>query len=413
MKTTAVKMKLAIVTVLVFLFLIMALSNGARAANIFLLPIPKAQFLDSSGNPLVGGKLYTCKTSTTCGPTTTSNLKTTYTDSTGSVPNANPVVLDSAGRASVWIDGKYKMSLYTSTGVLVWTVDNISPTVYLQYNSDVDTAGGLAAAITAAGTTPTTYTILTDQVITSNLTVPATVTLDIAQGGKVSPASGVTVTINGYVISPPRRWIYGSGTVTITTYPQEQAWYGNNERIDVYDLKVATLVGEIKAWAGASPPAGWLLCYGQAVSRSTYSALYNVVGDTYGTGDGSTTFNVPDLRGRTLIGIDTMGGSAASRIAAATTLGYSAGVETHLHTTGDFTLTSNEMPAHTHVGMVNTAGTGTITHWYMGSQDEGAWSNVMYPSSGSTGTGAAHNHGNTQTVSNLTPYTAVNYLIRY
>jgi len=77
--------------------------------------------------------------------------------------------------------------------------------------------------------------------------------------------------------------------------------------------------GMIAPYAGPSDgshtaPTGWFLCYGQAVSRTTYAALFTAIGTTYGTGDGSTTFNLPDLRGRTIAGVDDMGGSAASRL---------------------------------------------------------------------------------------------------
>lgn len=64
-------------------------------------------------------------------------------------------------------------------------------------------------------------------------------------------------------------------------------------------------------------PPGWLLSYGQAVSRTTYKNLWAAVGTTYGSGDGSTTFNLPDCRGRSLAGRDNMGGVAAGRITSA------------------------------------------------------------------------------------------------
>lgn len=84
-------------------------------------------------------------------------------------------------------------------------------------------------------------------------------------------------------------------------------------------------VGGVQAFAGSSAPTGWLLCYGQAVSRTTYAALYAVIGTTYGTGNGSTTFNLPDLRGRTVAGLDNMGGTDAGRLDMANTLGTAGG----------------------------------------------------------------------------------------
>jgi microcystin-dependent protein len=95
------------------------------------------------------------------------------------------------------------------------------------------------------------------------------------------------------------------------------------------------LPGEIVEYAGAFPPTGWLLCDGQAYSRTAYAALYAVIGTMYGAGDGSTTFNVPDTRGRTSIGAGA-GAGLTNRA-----LGGRGGEENH-------TLSWNEMPVHSH-----------------------------------------------------------------
>lgn len=105
-------------------------------------------------------------------------------------------------------------------------------------------------------------------------------------------------------------------------------------------------------FAGGTTPANFLLCYGQAVSRTTYAALYAALGGAgspYGQGDGTTTFNVPDLRGRGIAGKDNMGGVSASRLVtemAGGTLGAVGGAEAH-------TLDVTEIPAHQHF-MFNT-----------------------------------------------------------
>lgn len=101
----------------------------------------------------------------------------------------------------------------------------------------------------------------------------------------------------------------------------------------------AVPTGAVQMFAGSSAPSGWLLCYGQAVSRTTYADLFTAIGTAYGVGDGSTTFNLPDLRGRVPGGLDNMGGSSANRITdvSADSLGGAMGAETH-------TLTASEIP---------------------------------------------------------------------
>jgi microcystin-dependent protein len=96
-------------------------------------------------------------------------------------------------------------------------------------------------------------------------------------------------------------------------------------------LDVTGDTGEVKSFAGAAVPAGYLLAFGQAISRTNYAGLFAVCGTTYGVGDGSTTFNLPDLRGRVAAGKDNMGGSAAGRLSGGTTLGAALGAETHTH----------------------------------------------------------------------------------
>lgn len=141
--------------------------------------------------------------------------------------------------------------------------------------------------------------------------------------------------------------------------------------------------GSIVDYAGATEPSGWLFCYGQAISRTTYADLFTAISTTYGAGDGSTTFNVPDLRGRVVAGQDDMGGSSANRLTNASgglngdTLGATGGAETH-------TLTTAEMPAHTHAG-VATMGGNTVPN--------GAVRPVpVAGSTGSTGGDGAHNN---------------------
>ena len=72
-------------------------------------------------------------------------------------------------------------------------------------------------------------------------------------------------------------------------------------------------VGCVIPFAGAAAPTGWLLCQGQAISRTTYAQLFSVIGTTYGSGDGKTTFNLPDMRGRVAVGSDANWGRGGIR----------------------------------------------------------------------------------------------------
>ncbi len=102
------------------------------------------------------------------------------------------------------------------------------------------------------------------------------------------------------------------------------------------------LPGMIMPYAGSTGPYGWLLCEGQAISRTIYSDLFNVIGTTYGSGNGFSTFNVPDLRGNVIVGLN-MG------IAPFDNLGNNGGEINH-------TLNISELPSHNHNGTTDNAG---------------------------------------------------------
>jgi len=147
------------------------------------------------------------------------------------------------------------------------------------------------------------------------------------------------------------------------------------------------ITGEIKLWSTASAPTGWLIANAAAVSRTTYAALFAVVGTTYGVGDGSTTFNLPDFRGRTPIGAGT--GDAADATAHA--LADTEGTETHQ-------LTENEMPSHTHdITLKGIGGSGGQSIYSYVTGD-------VAITSDSKGGDAAHN--------NLQPSLTINFIIK-
>src|SRR5574342_348678 len=169
--------------------------------------------------------------------------------------------------------------------------------------------------------------------------------------------------------------------------------------------------GTVLEFAGATAPAGYLLCYGQEVSRSTYAVLFAVIGTTHGVGNGTTTFNLPDYRGRVGVGKDDMGGSAANRITSGgsgingTTLGAVGGAETH-------TLTVGQIPSHSHTATVTDPGhshpfpnnpiTGSGGGVPVGTSTA-LWGTISNTSNATTGitvsnsnTGSGNAHNNTQ-----------------
>jgi microcystin-dependent protein len=127
--------------------------------------------------------------------------------------------------------------------------------------------------------------------------------------------------------------------------------------------KGAVPIGAGTDYWGTTEPTGWLFAYGQAISRTTYAALFAILGTTYGTGDGSTTFNMPDKRDRASFAKSDMGGSSANRITNQTdgwngdTLGDAGGTQTH-------TLTTAQLASHTHTGTTGNEST-TETHSYL------------------------------------------------
>jgi len=169
----------------------------------------------------------------------------------------------------------------------------------------------------------------------------ASAKLDITATDKGLLTPRMTASQRGLITSPATGLL-----VFQTDAPAGFYYYTGTAWISLSTSENAVPAGTIMPYAGSSAPTGWALCDGSAISRTTYSTLFAIVSTTYGSGDGSTTFALPDLRGRTVFGKDNMGGTTASRLTSSggitgTTLGATGGAQTKSLSTG-------EMPSHSH-----------------------------------------------------------------
>ena len=209
--------------------------------------------------------------------------------------------------------------------------------------------------------------------------------------GVAYTVSGTTLTMTGNVASTDDFYVVFQGKALQTTVPPE-----NSVTPSMLTGGAGFAAGMVMPHAGTSAPTGWLFAYGQAVSRTTYADLFTAVGTTYGSGDGSTTFNLPDLRGRVVAGKDDMGSTSANRLTDQSggldgdTLGDTGGSETH-------TLVVAEIPAHTHTAdqpYVNSTSAAGGSSYGQGANR----------ATGSTGGDGAHN--------NVQPTIILNYIIK-
>lgn len=245
-----------------------------------LLPNAKQTFLDNNGKPLTGGKVYLYVPGTTV-------PKTTWQDAGQTVNNTNPVVLDAAGRAVIYGQGNYQQRLTDSLGNLIWNAPS--------------TAYGSSAPSGANGT-------------------------DTAPIGTVMPYAGFVL---------PTNWAWADGSeVSRTDNPDLLA------AITISHNTVACTSGSpiLGGWPDTSqmrvgaPVEASCVPTGTVISSITNASTIVVSNNAvitgtviatvfpWGNGNGVDTLNVPDLRGRTLVGPDAMGGTPANRLTVATTM---------------------------------------------------------------------------------------------
>ena len=300
-------------------------------------PTAKAQFIDAAGVPLAGGFLYTYEAGTT-------TPQATYTDSTAATANSNPIVLDARGEANIWLSSaNYKFKLTNAEGTEIWTVDNIaapstalSPVFSSNVTISANTSGpallvtqtGAGAAIRvqdSADPDSSPFVVDTTGQVGIGTATPANA-IDVAGGAiQISTSGGTARTVMSadstdsiFAVSDDRNFTVKTNAATRLTINSTDA----TSTVPVVlpaapttTLQAATkgyvdLIGNpagiIAPFAGTVVPSGWLACQGQAVSQTTYAALFAAIGTTWNTtGEGAGNFRLPDLRGMFVRGTGT------------------------------------------------------------------------------------------------------------
>ncbi len=309
-----------------------------------LLPNGQQQFISGSGVPYASGKVFFYSNYPTC-----SILKNTWSDSAGSVLNTNPVILDSAGRATIFGTGGYCQVLKDSNDNTVWT----------KYTSDTSSASNLGWGGTSSGTanaqtlSVSTFTQLDGQTLyfIAGTTNTASMTLNVNSTG-----AAAVVKTNGTTTSFLTGFEVVAGSVIGVTYV---AATGQFQLITNPSVQPP---GEVASFAMNTCPAGWLAADGTAYSRSTYAGLFGKISTTWGTGDGSTTFNVPDFRGSFLRGWDNGRGFDTTLSGGVVTSGSSSitGLASTAFMYVGMPVSGTGIPSNTVVGAINSSTSITL-----------------------------------------------------
>ena len=360
------------------------------------------------------------------------NFSTDTITVSGSLGSSIPISTNNSydiGSATLGLAGVYLGSGSGKSTRLVSTVTGTSYTLSLPAAVSTTSGQGIFTTNGSGGTEfrfsdkvtaskTTTYTATeSETVIPCDASSAAfTVTLPAASGlsgkryviKKTDADTTKAVTVDGNASET----IDGATTVALTQQYQTAEIISDGTGWHSVGPTSIFMPGMVSPYAGSTAPAGWLACDGSAVSRTTYRGLFEAISTTWGVGDGSTTFNVPDFRGRALIGSGTGSGLTAR------TLGtQNIGEEAHVQT-------SSELVSHTHTATTSTDGAHTHTSGtdYFVTQTGGAGiisGGGAFGAQSATASNGSHNHslttssaGSSSAANVMQPSAVINWLIK-
>lgn len=250
-------------------------------------PVLTGQIFNNQGKPLAGGKIFSYAGGSF------STLRDTFTTDTGAIANANPVVLDASGRVPpMFLDTDFTYNFVVTSAdesTIIQRFENISPAITSEqvpsnFNFLPLTGGTVSGALTVTGGT------------TLNVASATSLTVSGATALQAVTASTVTAALNS-----------NSNRIINVLTPTGATDAANKSYVDAL-----VPAGIIAYTAASAAPSGWLIANGSSVSRTTYANLFAAIGTTYGSVD-TNTFNLPDLRGYFVRGLDLGRGVDADR----------------------------------------------------------------------------------------------------